>query len=306
MRNILLTYLLIFLTSPIQAQYSFEESDSNFRLSGKTPGFNYIQKNKTYFQPDSVSKEKIWIIKSALQDQGKIWTSPLRINKKDLLFWVPVITATALSIKYDEKIYSDIKDYQSKHKWISDVSPHITYGGDNHFVLYSCGVFYLSGMIFKDNKAKKTSLMALQAVAHAGLVVEIGKMLTCRQRPSVDDGKDYWNWFPASLKKSKGELQSNYDAFPSGHTIAAWSLATVIARQYKNIKIVPPIAYTYATCVGLSRITEDTHWLSDVILGASLGYSIGKFMVKTRKDTRWTLLPISWNKNVMLTSVYRF
>ena len=144
--------------------------------------------------------------------------------------------------------------------------------------------------------------MAAETLAHAGLIVTIGKSLTGRQRPSFDHGKDHWNWFPTSLNMYKeGYLKSGYDAFPSGHTIAAWSVATVIAKQYRDQKIIPILAYTVATGVGLSRITEDTHWLSDVILGGALGYSIGNFVVPGRSSTRFTILPVTDGKSAMLS-----
>jgi membrane-associated phospholipid phosphatase len=137
------------------------------------------------------------------------------------------------------------------------------------------------------------------------LIVTVGKLITGRQRPSYDNGKDYWHWFPSTFKQLGSDPQPKYDAFPSGHTIAAWSVATVIAKQYKNYKIVPILAYTAATGVGLSRITQDAHWMSDVIIGAAMGYTIGSFIAKERKNTKWTLLPASNGKQIMLTGIYK-
>jgi len=297
MKPICIIYLFILLSVPlsIQAQYSFNEANTQ-------------QFSPNYLPDDTTSAKPIWIVKSMLQDEGKLWTSPFRMKKKDLLLWIPVFTATAISIRYDENIYSNIKDYQSKHQWVSDVSPVITYGGDNAFVLSAGGLFYLNGLIFKNQKAKQTGMIALQALAHAGFIVRVGKLIAGRQRPSYKEnpndknGIDKWHWFPASL----GTPMSKYDAFPSGHTIAAWTLATVIAQQYKDKKIIPILAYTYATGVGISRITEDTHWLSDVILGGAMGFGIGKFMTREHAQTKWTLFPTSSKKNVMLTAIYTF
>ena len=75
---------------------------------------------------DTVFNKPKWILASLVEDQGKLWTSPLRIKTKDLKFWIPVITATTFSIVYDEDIYSAIKDFQNSHDWVSDLSPVIT------------------------------------------------------------------------------------------------------------------------------------------------------------------------------------
>ncbi len=241
-----------------------------------------------------------------VEDQGKLWTSPFSIKTKDLKFWIPVLTATTVSIIYDEEIYSAIKDFQNSHDWVSDISPVITWGGEDAFVLSAGTLLYLSGVLSGKEKTKQTGLLALQTWVNAGIVVQVGKLIFGRQRPSFEDGKDRWYGFPASMNKFKDEPSSKYDAFPSGHTIEAWALATVIAEQYKDIKIVPVISYSLATGVGLSRITEDTHWLSDVIMGAALGYSIGKFMVRERKNTRWTLLPGASGNKTEIMAVYKF
>ena len=66
---------------------------------------------------------------------------------------------------------------------------------------------------------------------------------------------------------------------PSGHTIAAFSIATVVARRYRKHRWVPFVAYGLAGVVGFSRMTLSAHFASDVFMGASLGYSISRFAV---------------------------
>jgi membrane-associated phospholipid phosphatase len=265
---------------------------------------NHLSYLKT--STDSVSGKPEWFIASMLEDQCKLWTSPFRIKTRDLEFWVPVLTASAVTVIFDEEIYSAIKDFQNKNAWVSDVSPVITQAGDDPFVLGTGGLFFLTGVLSGNKKAKQTGLIALQTWFHTGFIVQVGKMLFGRQRPSYENGEDRWHGFPASLMRLKGEPASKYDAFPSGHTIEIFGLATVIAEQYKDIKIIPVISYTIAAGAGLSRITEDTHWLSDVILGAAMGYGIGKFMVRERKNTQWTLIPKADKDYLKLSAIYRF
>ena len=73
-------------------------------------------------------------------------------------------------------------------------------------------------------------------------------------------------------------------AFPSGHTILAFSVATVIARRYgRNHRWVPWVAYGMAGAIGFSRITLQSHFPSDVFLGAALGYSVARFDVLRKR-----------------------
>jgi membrane-associated phospholipid phosphatase len=68
-------------------------------------------------------------------------------------------------------------------------------------------------------------------------------------------------------------------SFPSGHAIAAFSVATVVARRYGSHRWVPYIAYGIAAVVGFSRLSLSSHFSSDVFMGGALGYSISRFAV---------------------------
>ena len=63
------------------------------------------------------------------------------------------------------------------------------------------------------------------------------------------------------------------------HTTVAFAAATVFALEYKDQLIVPIIAFSAASLIGLSRITENKHWSTDVLTGAALGFLVGKQVV---------------------------
>jgi len=67
-------------------------------------------------------------------------------------------------------------------------------------------------------------------------------------------------------------------SFPSGHTSNAFALAAVAERHYGWKLGVP--AYLLAGVVGASRIQQDKHYLSDVVAGATLGYIVGRTIVR--------------------------
>jgi len=81
-------------------------------------------------------------------------------------------------------------------------------------------------------------------------------------------------WF-----ESKGSFLRGDGSMPSGHTIAAFSIATIVARRYGNHRWVPYVSYGMAALVGFSRLTLSAHFVSDVFVGAALGYSVGRFAV---------------------------
>ncbi|NVN94936.1 MAG: phosphatase PAP2 family protein [Bacteroidetes bacterium] len=246
----------------------------------------------------------ICIGKTFLQYQKHIWTSPFRIKKKDLLYLLPVALAATTAIVYDEDIHRNIMQFKTNNAWVKDVSPVFTNGGEISVVGGISAAFYLTGFVLKDDKAMQTGAIAGYALVNSAVVVSILKMIAGRERPRVD-ATNTWHPFPESLKQFSGTSSDYYASFPSGHSIAAFTLATVIAEQYKETKIIPFIMYTLASGVALSRTTENAHWLSDVIVGSALGYGIGKYMVKHHKQTKWFLFPSQSGGCLMVTGIYR-
>ena len=178
-----------------------------------------------------------------------------------------------LLIPEDQRIYSNMKEFQTQNEWISKTSPIVTRGGDIGVIL-TISSFYLSG-------EKKTAELSTKAYALSGVITIVGKSFFNRERPR-EATKNGGKWYgPTGLFK-KDKLWENV-SFPSGHTSSAFAVATVIAERYKKNKLAFISAYSLATLVGVSRITQDAHWLSDVLVGASIGYLSGKYITKNAK-----------------------
>lgn len=65
---------------------------------------------------------------------------------------------------------------------------------------------------------------------------------------------------------------SNSHSFPSGHTATAFMAATMMSKEYGGRSPWYSIgAYSIATATGLTRMANNKHWLSDVLVGAGVG-----------------------------------
>ena len=71
-------------------------------------------------------------------------------------------------------------------------------------------------------------------------------------------------------------------SFPSGHTSAAFNLATSLALRYKKPIVMIP-AFLYAGCIGWSRIYQGVHYPSDVLAGAIVGAGTAWLSYKFQK-----------------------
>src|SRR5205807_8921595 len=78
--------------------------------------------------------------------------------------------------------------------------------------------------------------------------------------------------------RERSEFFERGSSFPSGHSIEAWSLATVIANEYHDRPLVQICAHGIASAVSLARFTGRKHYLSDVLVGSAMGYVIGRYV----------------------------
>ncbi len=134
--------------------------------------------------------------------------------------------------------------------------------------------FYLAGLIRDDSYSEKTALFAGEAVADSLALNLIMKIASRRLRPSdIPPTGNFSDTF------FRGNASLINGSFPSAHAMAAFSVAAVFAERYRNHRWVPWVAYGVAGVICLSRITLQSHFPSDVFLGAALSYPIARFVV---------------------------
>jgi membrane-associated phospholipid phosphatase len=145
--------------------------------------------------------------------------------------------------------------------------------GNLTYVAPALGLVYLTGGHTNEDLAWKASI----AVMKAGAVGLLVKDIAGRERPNgPDDKADDFKPFSTS---------DTFSSFPSGHTLVAFSVATVWADEKPKERFA---AYGLASLVGLARIYSNAHWPSDVFFGAILGVSQGREAF--RGDTNLLLL----------------
>jgi PAP2 superfamily protein len=218
----------------------------------------------------AVSPKKL--LANILCDQKRIWTFPWRLaHGRDLLGTAVVLGVTAGVVALDPRDGRYFRQTSSFHEFNEIVS------GINTSLVIGLvpASFYAVGLVKRDSYAQQTALLAGEAFVSSGIVTVVMKDVSRRLTP-IDiplNGNFSDTWF-----KSHGSWIDN-GSFPSEHTAAAFSVATVIARRYGRHKWVPYIAYSTAGLIGFSRLTLSKHFGADVFMGAALGYSITRFAV---------------------------
>ena len=206
------------------------------------------------------------------------FTKPFRMKGRDWLRFGKFAALGGLLYLGDETIQRNALSLRQKSSSVRKVGKFVTNFGFNYEFI-TLAAFETYGIVFKSQKVKTTTLLAIQSVICSQLVSIVTKTLTGRTRPS------YYSEFSEAEPRFLGPFGNfSTDAtgahtngsFPSGHTTSAFAAATVFAVEYRNKPLIPIVAYTMATLVGLSRITENKHWATDVFTGAALGYLTGR------------------------------
>jgi membrane-associated phospholipid phosphatase len=210
-------------------------------------------------------------------------TSPFTSSRNCWLWWGAAVTGTGCLMLADDHLNNRVWDLKEDHSWINAASPMVTELGGTYGIA-GCGLFALYSLAFRDGHAQEASFLLLEAGITSGVWVQVGKLLFGRERPSAANkyghtADETWHGVVGRLQNKNHWSVTSYDAFPSGHTATAFAIATVLAREYPKANVVPVIAYTMATVVGITRLTEHAHWASDVFLGGCLGYLCGSQVV---------------------------
>jgi membrane-associated phospholipid phosphatase len=79
--------------------------------------------------------------------------------------------------------------------------------------------------------------------------------------------------FPLKIITAVPRPDTGYpNSFPSGHTAQAFAAATFLHKEYgKEHPLISVLGYTTATGVGVLRVLNNRHWVSDVFAGAGIG-----------------------------------
>ena len=70
-----------------------------------------------------------------------------------------------------------------------------------------------------------------------------------------------------------------------------WSVAPVIAEQYKDHNWVAPMVYTTAALTSYARLHDNKHWASDVFTGAVIGYVTSQLVLGTTPRLNIAIAP---------------
>ena len=226
--------------------------------------------------------------KYTLKGVGHSLTRPLNWKSKDFTKLGILIAGTA-ALSLVDKPTRDLaqSNREGFPKPLRDFGWY--FGSPQNYFMANTGL-YAFGLLTKNEKVRKTSVLIISSSITTGLIQSMTKAAIGRARPG--SGFDNYTFNPFS-----GE--ATYRSFPSGHTILSMTMAHAIAKQFDNTWIKASI-YVIGSIPPISRIIDDAHWITDVVFSTALSIivvdSIDKFLnAENAYDSQRKQKRISWN-----------
>lgn len=188
--------------------------------------------------------------------------------KKLVFIYLVIACLLAFSIFFDEEISQFIVGLRMP--FLNDFLIWISYGGTWFVVLFIMTSLFL----WNEKKRKWIMPLWLSLGISAGLVYLL-KIIVARERPYEALGLEM-------LVEKHGE------SFPSGHANAVFSTLGVLDKEFPKFKW---FWFGFALLVAFSRVYLGLHYLSDVVVGGAIGFSIGLLVVHF-----WEKINISFRK----------
>lgn len=203
----------------------------------------------------------VLVVVAPLTAQSDAPRAPIRFG------WTHLAAAgagVALATLFDAPVARAIDRADSPR--LQRVAQRLDYFGEGPMLAIGLGGLALAGQLADAPGLTRTASQGAMAVATATAVTFAGKYALGRARPYQDPDLDGDRFAPLSGKVS----------LPSGHTAAAFALATSLGDA-SGSGVVKGLLYTAAAGTGFARIAQHKHWFGDVVAGALIGIASARF-----------------------------
>jgi len=217
------------------------------------------------------------------KDVKDVLVSPFYWKKNDFLKLSAVLGTGLLLGLADENLRTWAQERRTSGS--DDFFGFVTNFGDGG---YLCGFMlglFTAGEIAASDGLRKTALLSFESFLLSSAFTSVLKVIPGRARPYTGEGSHSFHPFSS---------RSAYTGLPSGHSSAVWSVATVIADRTDSV-FIDAACYGLSTLTSLSRIHQDKHWASDVLIGSAIGYFTAKKICALNRNPEAARLSASFD-----------
>ena len=211
--------------------------------------------------PESIGQSAKLFATGVGHDQVGIWTSPLRLQYKDLEWLLPLGAVAGAALATDRDAVKHLPgsaSFASRSTQLSNVGLAGLAGAG--------AILFFDGHIVKNEHASEAGRLAAEAAVDGEIFNFVVQEITQRQRPFAPS-------HPGDFFSSGGR------AFPSTHAVTSMAIATVLANEYPGT-LTKILSYGTALGVSTARVLGRDHSPSDAIVGSAAGFLIGEYVYR--------------------------
>ena len=219
--------------------------------------------------------------KYAAKDIGAVWAAPFDGSGKDWAIAGVSLAAVGLSMFGDQAASDWAVDVSDTWFFEKPLKP-LRRGGwlfSGKYVVPPVAAMYIIGIATK-NQGMRDWVM--------GCAAGYGAQLAPRRALAIIFGRARPDTMPTDPQHwGLGEGRGNWQmrSFPAGHFANVMGCATFTNKRFK-LGVAEPFIYAIAAGVGVGRMADEAHWLSDSVFGGLLGYAIGSEVARRSLDRK--------------------
>jgi len=237
----------------------------------------------------TVGKMVVDDVSNAVRDFGAIWLSPLHGSAKDYLIAGGVLAGAAALSPLDDDV--DRWALRNQDRGVLDAIRPLRRGGDfyslNKATPYVGGL-YVVGLITK-SRGIRDGIFGCAAAYGANTTIrhQVVYRLIGRNRPDTlrDHPDDYVPVGATQGDQYEFNVPSKGygdHSFPGGHVATMATCASFLSHRFHMGAVEPALA-VLVTAMGVGRIADRGHWLSDQVVGVAFGYAVGREVARRQK-----------------------
>ena len=240
-------------------------------------------------ESQSVGKMVVDDVTNAARDFGAIWLSPFRASGKDYLVAGGVLAAAAALSPLDDDV--DRWAVRNRDRGVLDAIRPLRRGGDFYSINKATpyvGGLYVVGLLTK-SRGIRDGIFGCAAAYGANTTIrhQVVYRLIGRNRPDTIRNRPE-GYVPVGATQGD-QYEFNLPAngygdhsFPGGHVATMATCASFLSHRFQMGAVEPALA-VLVTAMGVGRIADQGHWLSDQVVGVVFGYAVGREVARRQK-----------------------
>jgi hypothetical protein len=244
-------------TDPTAWQHIVWDEGARPRVADSTPAAR--DADHDWVAPDRANG---YFFKDLLHDYKLVFTAPADWGPSQWSRAGITLALTAGLMTQDNGIERFVQRHKSPFTHtLSNIGSDVA---TPQIIMPALGGLYLYGKFADDDRARETALLSTESFVIANTLTEMVKLASHRARPDFGPAGDF--------RGPSLSMNDNFLSFASGHATSAFSVASVIASEYHDVKWAAPLAYSHerphllfaprsAPALGVGRILRLGHRL---------------------------------------------